>query len=563
MRIHFHIGLACAALILAGCAAAPVRVPTPAPPASSATFSTPEQALTYHVFMGELALQRGDRQVAAQQYAQAAQLSDDPGLSEHATVLAYKSGNDTLALDLSHRWLQLAPDNPAALHFEAVLNTRLGNVDTAVSEFERLLKEAPSENLLLIGAMLGEEAGPRQGLPVMQKLVAARPRSAEAHFALARLALVYQDAKLAVDEAGRALALKPDWNEALVLETRAMVAAGRNDEALALLKARVQAAPGDTGLHLAYGALLAQVGRNAQAQTEFAGILKQHPDNPDALYSLGLLALQAQKLGDARNYFVHLLKTHQRNNEAWYFLGNTAELTKQYPEALQWYQLVDGGQYWMSAQLSMARVLLAQGKPDIARSFLDSIVAADPDDAVQFRVAEAQLFSDAGDNQAALRVFDQALMENPGNTDLLYGRALLRETLGDAQAAEDDLRLILSRQPDNADALNALGYTLTVHSTRYQEARIYIVKALRLKPGDPAIIDSLGWVEYRLGDYPQALTYLRKAYAQLSDPEVAAHLTEVLWAAGDKQEAHQVWSAALKQYPGDQALLKLSSRFSP
>ncbi|MGH8377786.1 MAG: tetratricopeptide repeat protein, partial [Gammaproteobacteria bacterium] len=510
--MNFNTSLACAALALAGCAAAPARSPPPELPVSSAAFSTPEQALVYHVFMGELALQRGQTEVAAQQYAQAAQSSDDPALAAQATILAYQAGDNSLALELNQHWRTLAPNDKTARLFAAILNTRLGIVDTAVSEFESLLRDVPGENLPVIGQLLGEEADADQALPVMQKLVAAHAQSAEAHFALGRLALHYRQPTLAIAESRRALAIKPAWDEAVVLEARALVAAAQNDEALKLLKTRVQAEPDNIGLRLAYGALLAQAGQNSAAQPEFAAILKQHPRNPEALYFLGLLALQADQLAQARGYFVRLLGTAQRNNDAWFFLGNTAELSKQYPEALRRYQQVDGGEHWLSAQISIARVLIEQGKPNAARNYMDSIVAADRDDAVQLRIAEAQLFSDNGDNQIALKVFDQALAENPENGDLLYARALLQDNLGNATAAESDLHHILSQQPDNADALNALGYTLTVHSTRYQEARVYIEKALQLKPDDPAIIDSMGWVEYRLGNYPQALDYLRKAY---------------------------------------------------
>ncbi|MGA9856157.1 MAG: tetratricopeptide repeat protein [Gammaproteobacteria bacterium] len=560
MKKYLHTGLACAALVLVGCVAAPVHVPLPA---SAGSVSSPEQALTYHVMLGELALQRGDSKTGVQQYARAAQSSTDPKLAQYATLLAYKDGDDTLALELTHRWLQLTPKDNSARHFEAVLNTRLGNANTAVREFETLLVDTPGENLQLINELLGQETDAKQGLPVMQQLVAGQPQSAQAHFALAQLAMHYRHAPLAIDEARQALKLKPDFDQALILEARALLAVGDNSAALELLQKRAEAQPDNTRVHLAYATLLAQTGQSTLAQAEFIAINKRLPDNPDALYSLGLLALQDNNLTAAEDYFMRLLKTGLRDNDARYYLGNTSELEKRYPEALQWYQQVDGGNNWLSAQISVARVFINQHKPDAARSYIDDIVGIDPDDTVQFRIAEAQLFSDAGDNKTALQVFDQGLLENPGNPDLLYARALVQENMGDALAAESGLRQILAEQPDNADALNALGYMLTVHSTDYQEAHSYIEKALRLKPDDPAIIDSMGWVEYRLGNYPQALSYLRKAYAQLADPEVAAHLTEVLWVSGDKQEAQRVWSSALKQHPGDAALLEVGKRFSP
>lgn len=513
--------------------------------------------------MGELAWQRGERQVAVQQYALAARFSDDPKLAEHAAVMAFRAGDNSLALALSHRWLELAPTNTDARQLEAVLNTRLGNVDAATREFESLLHDLPGYDLLLVGELLGKEAGGQSSLPVMQKLVAAHAQSADAHFALARLALQAERPQLAVSEAQRSVALKHHWNQAAVLEAQALVAAGQPRAAAQLLQARVKTAPADIDLHLAYAGLLAQAGQDDAARDEFNAVLKQYPRNAEALYALGLLALQANQWEPARAYFMRLLATGQRKNDAFFFLGDTAEEARQYETAVQWYQQVDGGQYWLPAQIGTARVLLQQHKSAEARGYIDKLVADDPDDAVQFRLAEAQLFSGSGDDQVALAVFEQALAENPGNTDLLYGRALLRENLGQVAQAEDDLRLILDRQPDNADALNALGYTLTVYSTQYQQARTYIEKALRLKPGDPAILDSMGWVEYRLGDYPQALGYLRKAYAQLSDPEVAAHLSETLLAVGDKQEARAVWDTALKQHPDNRALLKLRPRFTP
>jgi tetratricopeptide (TPR) repeat protein len=561
MKASYCAGFACAALALAGCASAPA--PRPAAQAAEAAPGLPQQALTYHVFMGELAWQRGERQIAAQQYAQAAELSTDPELAGHAALLAYHLGDDARALKLTRRWLQLAPKDTDARQLEAVLNARLGNTDTAAREFEALLRDVPGYNLLLAGELLGKEAGAQPGLPVMQKLVAVHAQSPEAHFALARLALQAGRADLAVSESQRAVALKPGWSRAVVLQAQALAAAGRSQAAEQLLQARAKAAPNDTSLQLAYAGLLAQAGKGAAAGKEFHAILKQHPRDPDALYALGLLALQANHLNEARSYFTRLLATGQRKDDAFYFLGSTAETTGQYAAASRWYQQVDGGHYWLPARIAMARVMLRQHQPAEARTYLDNLVAADPDDAVQIRLAEAQLFSDMGDNQTAFAVLAQALAEHPGNSDLLYSRALLHESLGQAAQAEDDLHLILSRRPDNADALNALGYTLTLYSTRYQEARSYIEKALRLKPDDPAIMDSMGWVEYHLGNYPAALGYLRKAYAQLADPDVAAHLSQTLWAAGDKQEARAVWSSAFKQHPDNAALLKLRPQFTP
>lgn len=551
--------LTCSGLLLAACASAPPSQPVAAAPARALALE-PQATLAYHVFAGELALQRGEQRTAAQQYAKAAMLSPDPELAAHAAMVAYRAGDDPLALDLSRRWLELAPGDNAALHLEAVLNTRLGHTQAAVGELQQLLGTKPADQFVLIGEMLEQESSARRSLPVMQELVAEYPDLAEAHYALAHLALQSQRADLAVSESRLALKLRPQWNAAVVLESDALLTQGQGDAALELLRAHRKLAPGDLDLHLAYAAALAQLGNTSQAQTEFAAILKRAPHDPDALYSLGLLALQDKKPDVAQTYFQRLLATEQRNNEAFYFLGDSAEISGRDAEALKWYQQVDGGHYWFPAQIATARVLLAEHKAQEAREYLDALVAADRDDGAQFRLEEAQLFSSAGDMQGALAIFEQGLAEYPGNADLLYGRALLQESSGHVTAAEQDLRAILAQRPDDADALNALGYILAVHSTRYQEAREYIEKALRLKPDDPAIMDSLGWVEFQLGDRGRAVSELRRAYARSSDPQIAAHLTEALWAAGEKQQARDVYHRALAQHPGNAALVELNSR---
>ncbi|MGH8279963.1 MAG: tetratricopeptide repeat protein [Gammaproteobacteria bacterium] len=522
----------------------------------------PANALVYHVFAGELALERNADVVAAREYAAASRLSTDPALAAHATLVAYGAGDNVLALALTARWLQLAPGDDAAEHLQAVLNTRLGHIQAAVDEFSRLLHTAPAQEFVTLEHMLEEETEPAQCLPVLQQLVARYPDLAEAHYALARLALRGKQPSLAEHEAGRAVELKPQWDAAVVLQANALLAEDNGRAALDLLRTHHAKSPGDRHLQLAYAAMLAELGESSAARGEFAAVLKAAPRDPDALYALGLLALQDKELGVANGYFQRLLATGQRSNEAFYFLGTTAENSKAYAKALDWYQQVDGGNYWFPAQIASARVMLAEGHVQAARDYIDLLVSADPDDGAKFRLAEAQLFNATGDPQDALAIFNRGLAEYAGDVELLYGRALLQESLGNVAAAESDLRTILVHDSDNADALNALGYILTLHSKRYPEARGYIEKALQLKPGDPVILDSLGWVEYRLGDNTRAVSELRRAYAGSGDPQIAAHLSEALWAAGERQAAKNVWSEALARHPGDATLVKLGSRFA-
>lgn len=554
------------ALLLAGCGTVQQPAPVAAHPAATTTadaFANPDQETTYRVFMGELAFQRGADREAANQYARAAELSPDPSLARQALTMAYQSGDDQLAWRLDQRWLKLAPGDRDALRFQAVLDAKLGRPLAAARHFVQLIGNAHGSSYVPIAVLLGQEVSATQGLPVMQQMVEDAPHSADAHYAYAELALHYQHSALAEHEARQALDIEPRLDSARVLLARALADQGKYADALAIIQPRVNAAANDIPLRLAYASLLAQSGRDSEAAVQFGAVLKQQPVNSQALYALGLLELSENQFDAAHGHFMRLFNSGQLTGTAAYYLGNTAELQQHYPEALDWYRQVEEGERWVSAQIAITRVLLTSGIPDAARNFMDEVVSGDPDDAAQLRTAEAQLFSAQGDTRTARAILDAALATAPDDEDMLYTRALLEEGVGEVSAAEQDLQQIIKHSPKNAEALNALGYTLAVHSTRYQEAFAYIRQALELMPDDPAILDSMGWVQYRLGRNDLALKYLRQAYQRENDPQIAAHLVEVLLAAGDKQEANRIWTKASKQHPDNTDLESLRSRIAP
>jgi tetratricopeptide (TPR) repeat protein len=196
-----------------------------------------------------------------------------------------------------------------------------------------------------------------------------------------------------------------------------------------------------------------------------------------------------------------------------------------------------------------------------ARKQLHSVRPTSEASAVRFFIADADLLREAGKLDEAMKVLDDALAQLPGDNDLLYARSLMAEKLGRIDQSEADLKQILASDPDNVQALNALGYTLADRTTRYKEALGYIQRALELSPDEPAILDSMGWVQYRLGNMEQAINFLRRAYKLDADPEVAAHLGEVLWVSGDRSAANQVWDKALKKDPKSKPLLDTVKRF--
>jgi tetratricopeptide (TPR) repeat protein len=554
-----RLTIVCLVSLLAGCAASAPK-PTVTPPQA---FRGVDEEISYHVFMGELAVGRGDTKDAVQEYQAAARISTDPSLAAHAAVLAYGSGDLIDALELARRWQVLAPGSADATHLVAVLETERGDVAAAAQDFAGLVQSGTDPSYMAAARLLEQEADAAHGLPVLQAIVALAPKSANAHYALAHAAMEYKRYALAEQEARTALALDGRTDEPLVLLARALVAQGKVEEALPLIQARVKTAGDDVSLDLAYGALLSEAKHDGESKQEFESVLKVHPGNPDALYTLGLMTLQDKELSAARDYFQRLLKTGKRGDAADYFLGSIAETEKLYPDALDWYRRVEDGDHWLAAQAGIGRSLIRSGADSAAGEFFDGLVADDPQATVDLRLAEGQVFTDVGQPRRALAVYDDALHSTPDNQDLLYARALLLEQAGNAKAAEDDLAVILKHAPDDADALNALGYTLTLHTNRYREAQGYIQRALSLQPDDPAIMDSMGWVEHRLGQDAQALAYLQKAYAVQPDPEIAAHLVEVMLATGDQDGAHALWLKASAADPDNPALTALSSRFQP
>ena len=302
-----------------------------------------------------------------------------------------------------------------------------------------------------------------------------------------------------------------------------------------------------------------------KARAEFEKLLQAAPDDAELLYTLGLLSLESQRLDDAEKYMMMLIRLDERDGEAQYYLGRIYENRKQYDQAIEWYRQVLVGDYLFDARLRIADMMGLSGQTDAAIEHLDAMLKGSQSNGslVRIYVAKGELLRLAHRYEESLAVFNTALEIVPGNSDLLYARALVAERLGRIDQLEADLRFILKAEPDNAHALNALGFTLADQTDRYEEAYGYLKRAIEIMPDDPAIIDSLGWVQYRLGNYEESIRLLRKALSRFDDPEIAAHLGEVLWVSGNQQEARGIWQKALEKSPDDPVLLKVMQRFIP
>ena len=313
-----------------------------------------------------------------------------------------------------------------------------------------------------------------------------------------------------------------------------------------------------------FRSLLVAAKQFGPAREQFELLLKRSPDDRDVVHAAALLAMQQGDRVAAERHLRHLLSLGFSDQDTVrMYLGQISEDAKRADDAIGWYRAVEPGSQFVGAQGRIARVLVGRGKLAEARQHLQRIAREAPADRVQYVLMEAQLLRDANRNDEAFEVLDSALRADPENTDLLYESALTAERIGRVDVMEGRLRKLIALKPDHAHAYNALGYSLADRNQRLDEAEALIRKGLALTPDDPFIIDSLGWTLFRRGNTGGALEQLQKAYGLRPDPEIAAHLGEVLWTLGRRDEAARIWRDAAKANPDSSVLVDVIKKFKP
>jgi tetratricopeptide (TPR) repeat protein len=349
--------------------------------------------------------------------------------------------------------------------------------------------------------------------------------------------------------------------KAHVLLARVLVIQKQTAEAKKVLREATARFPKNKALNTAYGRLLVELNEIEPAYVQFKKLRRLLPEAPEVLLSLGILAIQLDRLDEARSHLLELSRRDKNGDEAAFYLGRVEELKERSDKAVDWYQKVTSNQRLrVEAQMRIARILAGQGELAKAREMLRALRREVPARSADIYLIEGGILDDSAAPEVVLEHYDEALKAHPDRNDLLYARGLYASTHGRLESAEQDLREIIQRDQKHADALNALGYTLADQTDRYQEALDYIERALTLRPESPAILDSMGWIQFKLGDSEQALEYLRRAYEVLPDGEIAAHLGEVLWATGRQDEARKIWQEALDREPDNKYLKRTIRR---
>lgn len=559
-----------AATLLGGCASltSPARpdvtdgradVVDMAPPPPASRY----QNAFYQVLLGEVAARRGDWTTALQAYMDAMALSPDADVAKRATRMALYTNDLEQGTQAARRWLELDPDSLEAREVLALFEMRAGRIEEAARQLRPVLSESegfgPSEGFTRLGALFARE---QQLQPVVELLTLLRqsyPGVPEAHYVLAQFAAKAGDLGKALTSADEALALRPDWRAPYLLKSQILMQAGQTEAALDVLGQGLAIREDDYEMRLRYARLLVNLGRMDQAFQEFNQLLEVRPDDDDVKYATALLALEAKRTDLARTLLLELINSGDHVNEAYYQLGRVSELDGDTKGALRWYGEVEG-ELRSDAQLRSVVMLARDGEIELARSRLAALRNGDGEMAIRSYMVEAQILLQAGRDDDAWQVYERAVQAFPGQPDLLYARALTAVKLGRIEQAEEDLRAILRDDPDNAQAKNALGYTLVDSTDRIEEGFALIKEAYEAMPDDPAVIDSMGWAKYRLGELDEALIYLREAHGLSSEAEIAYHLALVLIEAGREEEAGEVVLDALALHPEDERLLTLKQR---
>lgn len=538
---------------------APAAVPTSAA-------ELPAGQVAYQVLLAEIALRRGYGDLALSVYAELALRSRDPQVLARAIEVAGFARRMDLAHELAQLWGETEPESVTARQTLVGVLIVLNRLDDLVPHLSKLLeqdKDNLGDNLSRLNRMLVRQPDKSAVLRLVQRVTQPYQGVAEAHFAVAQAALAAGDRPLAQESVRRAQELRPEWEMPVLLEAQ-IVSAEAPAKVVPLLERYLSRHPNakDVRLHLAR----AYVGdkRFSDASAEFRRLLRDFPNSVEVVYPVAILALQQNDLDTAETQLKHLLELEFGDrNLVNYYLGQVMEARKNEAAAIDYYGQVGLSEPFLNARNRQAMLLARAGKLDEARQVLQQTATMHPTERVALGQSEAQLLRDAKRYAEALEVLERLLKSNPGNAELLYDSALVADRLDKVALVEERLRQVIALQPENAHAYNALGYTFAERNMRLDEARELVARALALLPDDAFIIDSMGWVLYRQGDLAGALIQLQKAYGLRQDPEIAAHMGEVLWGLGRQDEARRVLREAARKDPDNEALAATVKKFQP
>ena len=558
VRYSMLVRLLVLAVMLSACSA-PVRYTTSPP-----SLATPDYVpkASYHLSMGEIAMQSGDYYVAAQEYLAAARLADDIEIAQLSTEYAYNYGFVAYFLESAVRWLELDPDNPAVHGYLGVAYLRLNDAKKAFVHFERSMPpiaERSEGDYLVLESEIAAIGDADAVVDVMQLFQQSFPSQPGVELALASAAVRAGDGALALENADAVLAVEPSLQRAQIVRLRGLLLLGRADEALAEMRALI-AANRSIELELEYARLLASSDAVDAALQYLDDMAERYGFMPEIVRLSAIINMDDGNQLGAWNDFSKLLSAGLYTNESHFYLARMSEGSRQILPALRYYSQVRSGPLLLPAQVSIAGLLGEIGDVDAGIAHLDEVYSQFPQLGFDIWAAKAGIYSLYWRAAEAYEAYNRSLEYQPANINLMLARAAALDSMGETDLAVSAFREALVLDPGNANGMNSLGYTMANRNLRLREAHKLISKALAQQSDNPAFLDSMGWVLFREGDNQAALVQIERAYAIEADPEIAAHLGEVLWTLGRDGEANIVWALALQDSPSHMVLRETIER---
>jgi len=535
-----------------------------AEPSADIRYADFEPEELYLLLSGEIAAQRGRFDVTLVNYMKAAQQSRDLGVIERTMRIAQSLNADNAQQKLAALWLEVAPDNMQAHRISAIQAVKKNELETALGHMEKIMDLGGDADFDSLAAMAGNLPPEQQQelLDLYQQLEQRHPDNPELQYSIALLLKVTGEPQQALAKLEPLLDNKPDFQPALILKGDLLYQTDQKQQALDHLRANTRQFPDNRQMGTLYGRMLIGEGELQTAQNEFRRLVNRFPDVPGLRLSYALVALENDQIALAEEELTRLIEQGHHSDEAHYYLGRIADEENENEQAIGYYRNVEKGNYFFPALARASELMAEQGELDEALANIREIRKNNPDQDENFRLLEINLLLDRDHDERALQAANEALKSFPGNVRIRYARAMLLDSMDKPEQAEADLRTIIEEQPDNAVALNALGYILTTRTDRLDEARDYIERALAIDPENPAILDSMGWVLYLQGNTDESLSYLSRAWEAYADPEVAAHYGEALWQTGNQEQARSIWREGFEQDPDHPILTETVERLT-
>jgi len=540
---------------------AAVTAPAPAPePIEYGSFTTEQ---LNRALLNELAGQRGYLPEAAQDYYALALETRDLAVIRRASQFASAAGDTETMIAVGRLWLEIEPASEEAHLVLAFQLLEAGMLEESIEHMGQILALGGELDFSVISARSQYLTPEQRGMLLAQfQLLHSRfPEHETLHYAVMQLLEQSDQHAQAMEELTAYKERHGNSARLTLMEAQLLLQLDQLDRTIALLEEGIETYPDNRLMRFNFGRILVQVGRLEEARVQFQQLAQMEPDDYETLYSLALLELELDSLDAARSYLIRILNAGVRMNESHYYLGYIDENQGRAAEAIDHYLQV-GTEFtnFLNAQRQAVRLLVLEERFDEAHALVLSVSEGRPELEIMLVAVEVDALMSTNQLERADALLSATLEIYADNVDLLFARALLSDRQGNLARAEEDLRRIIALEPQNATALNQLGYTLADRTDRHEEALALLERAIAADPEDPAIIDSLAWAQYKLGRYEEALANLERAFAVFPDAEVAAHLGEVLWMMGRHDDANRVWNEALRERPDSAILLNTIER---